>query len=706
MLIFRLGPAPFCWLILLVFLIGCASRQVASPQAGLTDGQSALSQGDVARDREAEEGKLRSVEQALREASEESDFAELERILSTIRVGVLTDAQKLRRQLAIVRFYLLRDSPDIARRYIDVVSDSFLVNIDHDLQRSWFLAYAEMLEASGDPLSALRMRLLLDERLTAEESAANHPGIFRLLAEMKMEDLFTEAQLAPDLYMRGWYDFAMLFNLDISSARLDPIDHWQSIYRRHPGRRYFDQLITYHRDLPPLHYFDKVAFLLPFSGNLAEISESIYRGYEAMALENLIPWQPIRLDSNQESIPFLLAEARAQGAELIIGPLRKDRVEEASALAARMKVPIIVLNELPSDKKRAANLYSLTFNLKQNVQFALDMAWDDLCRWALLLVDDTDLGLRAAQAIQVGWEEKGGILVKTSLMDRRESVSEQVSQFLEVDVDEVAATKEVYRQYLLILAKLGLAGEEIDDILASNRTVGRTPYVMPRDNKTLLLRDEEIIWLQTKYYEKNFLVEGNFTFLTELASQEERNFSLANAEHYRQYDSEELLKIFKQEMESVYDRAEGDCIFLAMERGSAAQARPYFSFYLSNDMGLYGTFILLDAGLSASAYEDLNQAGYGEMPWLSDLLRDPEAREAAANDSVYTLRYHALGRDTFLVGQSLSRLVAAGGDSPLFLLGHSGILSLGDDGELMSRPRRVFFIRGLPNPPAKRSIFE
>jgi len=688
---------------LLLFLTSCASRQVVPPSSPPSVEEQPVVQ-DTVQERAIEEQKLREAEQALEEASEESDLVRIEQVLGAINVGILNDRQKLRRQIAIVRFYLLRQSPGIARRYINVVNDRFLVGIERDLQRNWFLAYADVLEASGDSLSALRMRLLLDERLTAEESAANHPDVFRLLAQMKMEDLFIEAQLAPDLYMRGWYDFAMLYHLDPSSARLDTLAHWQSAYPRHPGIRYFNQLTAHHRDLPPLRYFGRIAFLLPFSGNLAEISESIYQGYEVMAKDNLIPWQPLRLDTNQESIPFLLAQAKAQGAELIIGPLRKDKVEEVAVLAEQLAVPIIALNELTG--QREPNLYSLTLSLEQSAQFAIDMAWDNSCRWSLLLVDDTNLGLRAAQEIQSGWEEKGGILIKTSLLDKRESISPQIAQFLEVDAVEVAATKEVYRQYLLILGRLGWTGEEIDDVLAGNQETKRVPYVMARENKELLLKDEEIVWLQDKYYRKNFLVEGNLSFLTELAGEEERNFSLANAEYYSQYSPEELLEIFKREMESTYDRVEADCIFLAMERAIATQVRPYFSFYLANDMGVYGTFLLLDAGLASATYEDLNQVGYGEIPWLSDLLRDPQARSSVSDNSVYDLKYHALGRDAFLVAQSLDRMRVTREDSPLLVLGYSGVLQLEENGMLTSRPRRVVFLGGVPRPFIKRSIFE
>lgn len=694
----------------LLLLASCASRPtepVIPEEQPLFQGIGQQTEGrSIAQEQAIEEQKLRAAEQALEEASEEEDLVRIEQVLGAINVAILNDRQRLRRQIAIIRFYLLRESPGIARRYINAVNDDFLVGIERDLQRNWFLAYADVLEAGGDPLSALRMRLLLDERLTAQESAANHPDVFRLLGKMKMEDLFIEAQLAPDLYMRGWYDFAMLSHLDPYSARSEPNRHWQAAYPRHPGGRYFNQLAVHHRGLPPLRYFNKVAFLLPFSGNLAEISESIYNGYEVMAKDNLIPWQPLRLDTNEESIPFLLAQAKAQGAELIIGPLRKENVEEAALLAAQLAVPIITLNELPSVEQREANLYSITLSLEQSAQFAVDMAWDNSCRWSLLLVDETELGLRIAQEIQAGWEEKGGILVKTSLLDGRESISPQIAQFLEVDAVEVAATKEVYRQYLLILGRLGWTGEEIDDVLAGNKEIKRVPYVLARENKELLLKDEEIVWLQDKYYEKNFLIEGNLSFLAELVNDEERNFSLANAEYYSQYSPEELLEIFKSEMEKTYERVEADCIFLAMERAIATQARPYFSFYLANDMDVYGTFLLLDAGLTSATYEDLNQVGYGEMPWMSDLIRDPEARDSAASSSVYDLKYHALGRDVFLIAQSLNRLNAAGRDSPLFILGHSGILQLQEDGVLASRPRRVVFLSGLPRPFIKRSIFE
>ena len=674
-------------LIPLILLSACASRPIAPP---LEEGITEIRQQATLQERATEEEKLRAVEEAL----ERNDLDRLEQTIATIQVGILTDAQKLRRQLAIVRFYLKRDSPAIARRYINTVTDDFLSGIDRDLQLRWFLAYAEVLAAEGDARSALRLRLLLDERLTAEESANNHPTVLRLLSRLDMLALLKEAQLAPDLYMRGWYDFGVLIKLDPDSARLSPYDYWAESYRRHPGRRYFDELAEYHQRFPPLNQFRRVAFLLPFSGNLAEVSNAIYDGYKEQAGEML---EPIKLDTSEIPLGLLLNEAEEKETQLIVGPLRKDKVKEMHYLAEFVSVPVIALNELPQDPV-LDNVYSLNINLKRSAEYAMDMAWNNLCQWALLLVDDTSLGLRLAETIQKGWEEKGGVLIKTSVLNGQRDVSPQVAGFLEVDVGEVAATKELYRRYLRILGKLGWTGEEIDNILAGTGKEEAIYYITSPTDERLLLQDEEIVWLQQEHYEKNFLT--NQTFFADLYEAEQGN--LSDVEFYGSRTPEELLDIFKKRMEDSYNRVEADCIFLAMERKMATQVRPYFSFYLSNDMDIYGTFLLFDAGLSREIYEDLHKVGYGEMPWLSDLLRDPAADDRLEAEDVYTLRYYALGGDAFLAAQSLARLDA----SRLFLLGHSGILGLQEKGELARRPRSVFFDRGVPVPQTRRSIFE
>lgn len=688
--------------LLLMLLSACASKPIA-PVEDVRQPTPQLSPTELSEVRDIEERKLQKAEEAIGR----NDFDELERALASIQVGVLTAAQKVRRQMTIIRFYLYRGNPGFARRYVQTLNDELLINLDRDLQSRWFFTHADVLAAQGDLQTSLRLRLLLDERLSAAESADNHPAILELMDEMEMSFLLKEAQLAPDLYMRGWYDFGALLKIDPGSARLNPYDYWRQSYPGHPALRYFDLLTE--RYFPPLNQYSTVAFLLPFSGNLGDLSATIYEGYHLSAQDNLAIVDSIQLDTNVDPLEELLDMAYVQDVDLIIGPLRKEKVAEVYYLLKDMEISLVALNDLPS-RDAQGNAYSLDISIERSAQFAMDMAWHNQCRWALLLMGDTPLSGRIAREVRNTWEKRGGLLLKAGTIHNQASLSQQVAEFVEVDAAELAATKEIYRRYLRVLGRLGWSGGEIEDILAGKREEEKIPFIKAREDERLLLKDEEIAWIHQPYYEKDFLVQDagaeNGTLDEELQPTGIEKIEEDAEEDYSRYSPQELLDMFKREMEDSYERVEADCVFLAMERDMASQVRPFLSFYLANDMEVYGTFLLFDRELNPRSYGDLQDVGYGEMPWISDLIRAPSAASLDSSTSVHSLRYHAIGRDAFLVGQSLARMNAALNASPFFILGHSGLLELQQGGRIVNQPRGVIFNRGVPRPPAKRSIFQ
>ena len=426
-------------------------------------------------------------------------------------------------------------------------------------------------------------------------------------------------------------------------------------------------------------------------------------GYEEAAAENQVTIASTKLDTNAYPIEDLLPRARELGADLIVGPLEKENVVEAYYLANDLNTPLLALNSLPAAQGRN-NVYSLSIDIERNTQFGMDTAWNEQCRWMLLLIGDTPLSNRIATEVRKGWEDRGGLLTKSAILHNQASLSRQISDFMEVDAEEIAATKEVYRRYLRALARQGRTGEGINE--------GRMkplPSFTERRHEDLLLGEEEIAWIHQPYYEDAFRLE-EVNAIVEEGKGEEDDGELGQlgefgdkGEDYSGYTRQEVLDIFRKEMEESFQRVEADCLFLAMEGAMAAQVRPFLSFYLSNDLEVYGTFLLFDRQLNSRAYEDLQGVAYGEMPWLSDFVRSPAAR--AATESTLDLRYRALGKDAFLVGESFARMNAAPKERPLILLGNSGLLHLQEAGEIVIQPRVVVFNRGIPLPPHRRSIF-
>ena len=671
----RLGYSIVAGLIAILMLMSCATT-LKQPRGS----ESAKKQN------QRTEATLLQAETAI--AAGETNRAR--RALAALPLDGLSNEQKLRRQLSIAKYRLLTDKPQEALNVMHAVDDAFLITVDRDRQIEWFLTYADALAANDAKRTALRVRILLDERLTAKESAANHPAILELIDDMNIHDLLSEVKLAIDLYIRGWYDFAILRKLHPQYGRREPATIWASAYPRHPGHRYLAALKKEQRDIPSPNKVRNIAFLLPFSGSLAPYSEAIYQGYMDAAAEHRTRVQGTRYDTEgDESIAELLDRILADGNQAILGPLRSRFIAELAATNYPDDMPLLVLNELPPNP--AGNIHSFELSLEESVAFAARIAQDDGCRRNLLITEASGLGEKMELSLKTLWaEQHNTTLVKQMQLNDVEPAAPQISAFLEVDNAEVEATKEIYRRYLRLLNRLDEDGKGAEELLSAETTQER-PRIYPRQDKRLLLTQQEISMLESADYG---LVKQDDLDEAALA-QTQGNLSL---EDLAQLTPDELLIASRAEMRTVYDRVEADCIFLAMDRSRALKVRPFLSFYLANDMKVYGTFLLYDSRLDAQLYEDLNQVSYGEMPAVTN----PPSLLSALPADAYGLRFYARGRDLFAI---MTVMPDQSADEAQHVVGESGILYRTEQ-RIIAIPQRVTFSNGLPVPQPGQSVFQ
>ncbi len=640
----------------------------------------------------------------------EENTARAKRLIAQLKTNILNNEQKIRRQIAIAQYYILTNNPRMAIPIMQAVDDPFLATIKRELQIKWFFTYADVLDANDDRRGAIRMRLLTDERLSLGESAPNHRQLRALAENIDIRELLKEAGRAPDLYMRGWYDFFILKHLAPRYGRDNVRELWQKTYHRHPANRY---LARTPKQLPgnPKEQITRVAFLLPFSGILAPYSEAVLRGYSDAAAENDPTILANRYDTESEvSINTLARQIRGDNNQAIIGPLRPQMIDRFAAANIDETSPVFLLNELPVRMRHRKNIHSLASTVEKSIAFAAGMAYDDGCRHNLLIAEDTILGDRMRAALQDEWSLQPDVTrVKDITLSEDTPINQQISDFLEVNNAEVAATKDIYRRYLLILSRIGENEQKLDNAIPEHRgDVVRIPNILPVESKKLLLSKTEIAFLAREYYAKNELA----------LKKENKNAKNADTaeiektdEYYSKLTPAELLNEFTHKMENSYDRVAAECIFLATDRATATKIRPYLSFYLANDMRVYGTFLLYDSRPGSSLYEDLNQVYYGEMPGVTEALDEIKTKggdtsKLPAKDA-YGLRFYALGRDLFSIVKAQNQLSSQkpADQQPIHIMGESGILTLdGQNINFLVRPS--VFVHGTPVARPGKSVFQ
>ena len=189
------------------------------------------------------------------------------------------------------------------------------------------------------------------------------------------------------------------------------------------GEKYFPQETRSHSDKEVLEYNDtqnKIAVLLPLSGAQKKAGDAIQSGflvalYKAKENKKQVPQVQFYDTENMIDAVNLYAQAVSDGAQLIIGPAKKDNVSQFLALT-RTPVPIITLNymeELVPPRRR--NIFQFGLSATDEAREVASKTWAKNHRSALIIAPNSNWGSRSIKAFHEYWQEKGGKITGTIL---------------------------------------------------------------------------------------------------------------------------------------------------------------------------------------------------------------------------------------------------------------------------------------------------
>ena len=260
------------------------------------------------------------------------------------------------------------------------------------------ISLSTLLTASGDILEnneALWQQLLVLNTTQLENFYQQHHA----------------AQMQNDAILNGWLELALLNkeNENDLEAQYRVTQLWANQNPTHPASQELPL------DLQLLEVFinnqpQKVALLLPITGALGLAGQTIRDGFLAKNKQKIAQNQATMdvtvYDTSIDDVNTLYDRAVAEGAEIIVGPLHKDKV---SQLAQRtiMPVPMIALNYLddaPSNLSSSFYQFGLSFN--DEAKQTADHAWQKGHRYAMVLTTNEDWGARAMNAFVEYWKKR------------------------------------------------------------------------------------------------------------------------------------------------------------------------------------------------------------------------------------------------------------------------------------------------------------
>jgi outer membrane PBP1 activator LpoA protein len=188
---------------------------------------------------------------------------------------------------------------------------------------------------------------------------------------------------------------------------------------------------------------NRVAVLLPLSGKLSVLGKTILQGVQATQAGFASDTRVQTYDVASNDVVAQYQKAVADGADVVIGPLDKRKLE-ALTQQGNLPRPVIGLNKLAQQGTRYATIFQFGLAPEDEAYQVAQFAASRNQRRAAMLYPDSVWGRRLAQAFKNGYSRSGGqIIVEEAYPNTAASYAQSVQRVLsqgQVDMVFLAAS--------------------------------------------------------------------------------------------------------------------------------------------------------------------------------------------------------------------------------------------------------------------------
>lgn len=431
----RLFYAP---LFAMALLAGCAAPPQTS-QAPVSDTslsvEQLLSRADSAQPIKAAELRLQAAELLQKRG----DYISAANALSGIKTDILPpnlafDIARVRAGSAIN----LQDS-NRALQFLDLAQ---FPKLNASQQAQFSRLRAEAYEQQSNPLAAALELISVAKTASPNEQAQLHDMIWRQLLVVDAERLVAASLSNYGYFEQGWVELALSLAQqgDLSTQR-DELTKWQQLWDAHPANK------TPPRALAALLNADlltpkRILVALPFSGSLAQparvISEGINAALYQRKSQNLPVPELISIDTAQiNTAADLLSIANEQRAELIIGPLKGELIDQL-AMVESLPMPIIVFNQATEQN---ANLYQIDLSSDQEAEQVVARAVMEGHRRFALITPAAAWGDKISETYEQAIESNQGEIIARLQYQSSADMSAQIADLLNTELSQARYTE-------------------------------------------------------------------------------------------------------------------------------------------------------------------------------------------------------------------------------------------------------------------------
>lgn len=287
--------------------------------------------------------------------------------------------------------------------------------------------------ANHQQLSAMQLRIeISNDWQDADKKQLNDQAIW--IAALALTDQQRQIALddKPKEPLLGWLTLAGIAHQaeQHDPTWLNALQTFEKEHPQHPALTFIDT------DVLKRQPIQQIALLVPMQGPLGAQGQAIYHGMLTAYYAAAEPKPKLTLYStDNQDITKLYRQAVKEGADMVIGPLDKQRVRALSD--ETLTVPTIFLNTVNETIDAKAPVLQFALSPIDEAKQISQHLWDKGYRQIMVVAVKGNWGEQLAENFKDAWEKEGGQLADTLLLDEDTTTwAKQIRAAMGVDASQ------------------------------------------------------------------------------------------------------------------------------------------------------------------------------------------------------------------------------------------------------------------------------
>ena len=391
----------------------------------------------------AEQSASPKMEQYLLEAAsrliEQDKITEAQSLSDRIIPESIPDQLQIRYRLMLTRLALAQLDPTLALFQLNELERQLYSNIQLTEQIQLAQLRSKAYELQQQYLSSARELIFVEPLIQGsggEPYQQNNQAIWRALMNTSLTQLQVEHSQEQDLETKSWLGLAVVSkNLDLGvDQQAVQLTNWRTKHPHHPLINQLPKEVSVLTEIKQSP-IKKIALLLPLKQSLGGAGKAVLNGFMRTMYGNLKqggPQPQIRIydTSDTSHIATLYWQAIDDGAELIIGPLKQENVEQLADI--ELPVPVLSLNYIRDSSYRSEKLLQFGLASEDSARMAAHQATLANKTKAIVIYPEGDWGQRNATAFAEEFTELGGEIVSQQAFANPKQYANIIQKTLQV----------------------------------------------------------------------------------------------------------------------------------------------------------------------------------------------------------------------------------------------------------------------------------